>query len=198
MTALVLGLIIFMGVHSVRIVSDDFRTRQIEKVGVNTWRGMYSAVSLVGIVLIVAGYGAARGAPQVVWYPPVWLMHAAILLTVASFILIAAGFVPGTRIRSKVGHPMILGIKVWALAHLMANGMLADVILFGTFLIWSVVAYASERRRDRKAGTDFVVGPLTRDVIAIIGGMVAWTVFAMWLHRWLIGVSPLQMAVTAG
>ena len=198
MTALVLGLIIFFSVHSVRIVADDFRTRQIEKVGVNTWRGMYSAVSIAGIVLIVVGYGAARGAPQVVWYPPVWLMHAAILLTVASFILIAAGFVPGTRIRSKVGHPMMLGIKVWALAHLMANGMLADVILFGTFLIWSVAAYTSARRRDRKVGTVYVVGPPTRDAIAIIGGLVAWAAFAMWLHRLLIGVSPLQIAAAAG
>lgn len=195
MIALILGLIVFFGAHSVRIVADDFRTRQIEKVGMNTWRGMYSAVSLVGLVLIVAGYGAARGAPQAVWFPPVWLMHVSILLTIPAFVLIAASFVPGTRIRSKVGHPMILGIKIWALAHLIANGMLADVVLFGAFLVWSVAAYAAARRRDRKAGVAYAVGPLTRDVVAILAGLIAWVAFALWLHRWLIGVSPMQMMV---
>lgn len=194
MTALLAGLIVFVGVHSIRIISDDFRTRQIEKVGISTWRAMYAALSLLGIVLIVAGYGAARAAPQVLWHPPVWLIHLAILLTIPAFILIAASFVPGTRIRNKVGHPLLLGVKIWALAHLMANGTLADVVLFGAFLIWSVAAYASARKRDRKAGTIYIVGPPQRDVFAIIGGLVVWVVFALWLHRWLFGVAPLQMA----
>jgi len=198
MMALILGLIIFFGVHSVRIISDDFRTRQIERVGVNTWRGMHAAVSLVGFVLIVVGYGVARGAPQVVWVPPAWTAHLAALLTIPAFILIAASFVPGTRIRNKFGHPMVLGVKVWALAHLIANGMLADILLFGTFLIWAIVDYASARSRDRKAGTVYSVGPVSRDVFAVVAGLVAWVVFALWLHRWLIGVAPLQVAAAGG
>lgn len=198
MTALVLGLVIFIGMHSVRIISDDFRTRQIEKVGLKTWRAMYAAVAIVGIVLIVAGYGAARGAPQVVWYPPSWLVYVATVLTIPAFILMAASFVPGTRIRNKVGHPFVLGVKFWALAHLIANGMLADVLLFGVFLIWSAAAYASGRRRDRKAGTIYPIGPPRRDVIAVIAGLVAWTVFALWLHLWLFGVAPLQMVIASG
>jgi len=198
MMALILGLIIFMGVHSVRIVSDDFRTRQIERIGKSTWRGMYAALSLVGFVLIVVGYGTARSAPQVVWIPPLWTAHVAMLLTIPAFILVVSSFVPGTRIRNKLGHPMVLGIKVWAFAHLLANGMLADILLFGTFLVWSIAAYASGRRRDRKAGTVYTVGPVYRDVIAVVAGLVAWLVFAMWLHVLLIGVSPIRVAVAGG
>lgn len=197
MTALVLGLVIFIGMHSVRIVSDDFRTRQIEKIGINTWRGMYAAVAIVGIVLIVAGYGAARGAPQVLWYPPVWMIYVATVLTIPAFILMAASFVSGTRIRNKVGHPFVLGVSIWALAHLIANGMLADVLLFGAFLIWSAAAYVSGRRRDGKAGMVYPIGPPWRDVIAVVGGLVAWTVFALWLHGWLFGVAPLQSMIRA-
>jgi uncharacterized membrane protein len=195
MTALVLGLVIFIGMHSVRIISDDFRTRQIEKVGLKTWRAMYAAVAIVGIVLIVAGYGAARGAPPVVWYLPSWLVYVATLLTIPAFILMAASFTPGSRIRNKIGHPFMLSITFWALAHLIANGMLADVLLFGVFLVWSFAAYVSARRRDRKAGAVHPTGPPTRDVIAVIGGLVAWAVFALWLHRWLFGVAPLQMVI---
>lgn len=195
MTALVLGLVIFIGMHSVRIISDDFRTRQIEKVGISTWRAMYAAVSIVGIVLIVAVYSAARGAPQMIWYPPVWLVYVATAMTIPAFILMAASFVPGTRIRNRFGHPFVLGVKIWALAHLISNGMLADVLLFGMFLVWSVAAYASARRRDRRAGTIYPVGPPQRDLIAVIAGVVVWIVFGLWLHRWLIGVAPLQMVI---
>ena len=123
MLALVLGLILFIGVHSIRIVADDFRTRQIERIGLSTWRGMYAALAFVGFVLIVVGYGIERTVPQAIWFPPVWTAHLAALLTIPAFILIASSFVPGTRIRNKLGHPMVLGIKVWAFAHLIANGI---------------------------------------------------------------------------
>jgi uncharacterized membrane protein len=198
MTALILGLIIFFGMHSVRIVSDDFRTRQIAKVGARTWRAMYAAVSLVGFVLIVVGYGIARAEPVFLWNPPLWTRHVTILLTIPAFILFAASFVPGTRIRAKVGHPMVAGLKTWAFAHLISNGTLADILLFGAFLIWAIVDYASARRRDRKAGTVYLVGPVMRDVTAVVAGLVAWVVFAFWLHVWLIGVSPMGIAVAAG
>jgi len=198
MTALILGLIIFIGMHSVRIVSDDFRTRQLAKVGVSTWRAMHAAVSLVGFVLIVVGYGIARGDPVFVWNPPLWTRHITILLTIPAFILFAASFVPGTRMRAKVGHPMLAGVKTWAFAHLIANGTLADILLFGTFLVWSIVAYASARRRDRKAGTIYPVGPVMRDVTAVVAGLVAWAAFVFWLHAWLIGVAPMGIVVAAG
>ena len=198
MTALILGLIIFIGMHSVRIVSDDFRTRQITKVSVNTWRAMYVAVSLVGFVLIVVGYGIARGDPVFVWNPPLWTRHITILLTIPAFILFAASFVPGTRMRAKVGHPLLAGVKTWAFAHLIANGTLADILLFGAFLVWSIAAYASARRRDRRAGTVYPVGPVMRDVTAVVAGLVAWAAFVFWLHAWLIGVAPMGIVVAAG
>lgn len=195
MTALVLGLIAFFGMHSVRIVSDDFRTRQIAKLGDRTWKAMHAAVSLVGFVLIVIGYGIARAEPVLVWSPPVWTRYVATVLTVPAFVLIAASFVPGNRIIARFGHPMLLGFKTWALAHLIANGMLADVLLFGAFLIWSIASFVSARRRDRKAGTVYLTGPPKRDVTAVVSGLIAWTVFALWLHTLLIGVSPLPIAL---
>lgn len=198
MTALILGMIIFVGMHSVRVVSDDFRTRQIAKVGARTWRAMYAAVSFVGFVLIVIGYGIARGDPVFLWNPPLWTHYVTTVLTIPAFILFAASSVPGTRIRAKVGHPLLAGVKTWAFAHLIANGTLADILLFGVFLLWSIAAYASARRRDRKAGTVYPVGPVMRDVTAVVAGLVAWAAFAFWLHAWLIGVSPLRIAVAAG
>jgi len=198
MTALILGLIIFIGMHSVRIVADDFRTRQIAKVGARTWKAMHAAVSLAGFVLIVVGYGLARGESGFVWNPPLWTHSITILLTIPAFILFAASAVPGTRIRAKAGHPMLAGVKTWAFAHLIANGTLADMLLFGTFLVWSIVAYATARRRDRKAGTVYPVGPVTRDVMAVVVGMAAWLIFLSGLHAWLIGVSPLQVMMAAG
>jgi uncharacterized membrane protein len=197
MTALIAGLVVFLGVHSLRIVADGWRTTLIEKTGISTYRAMHGALSLLGLVLIIAGYGAARTVPVTLWQPPGWAIHLAILLTIPSFVLLAASVLPGTRIRNKIGHPLFLGVKVWALAHLMANGTLADLILFGAFLLWSVFGYASAQRRDRKAGTVYVVGSPWRDVAVVIGGLVAWVVFALWLHTLLIGVAPLSMGTGA-
>jgi len=198
MTALIIGLIVFIGVHSVRIVAEGCRTRLIEKTGRSTYRAMHGALSLLGLVLIIAGYGTARAVPVELWQPPAWLIHLAIVLTIPAFVFIAAAAVPATRIRKKVGHPLLLGVKLWATAHLLANGTLADVILFGAFLLWSVAAYSSARRRDRKAGTVYPVGSPWRDVSVVVAGLIGWAVFAIWLHPMLIGVAPLSMGAAPG
>jgi uncharacterized membrane protein len=190
MTLLLLGLVLFLGAHSVRIFADDWRSRRIAALGLNGWKGIYSVLSIAGFVLIIYGYAAARQAPVVLYAPPVWTRHLAALLTIPAFILLVAAYVPGTRIKRAVGHPMVLGVKTWALAHLLANGMLADVLLFGAFLVWAVLDYIAARKRDRAAGTVYVVGPITRDIVAVVVGLVAWAAFAMWLHRVLIGVGP--------
>ena len=190
MTLLILGLVIFLGTHSLRVVADDWRSARIAAMGLSAWKGVYSVISIIGFVLIVWGYGQARGAPVVLYAPPVWTKHVAALLTIPAFILLAAAYVPGTRIKRAVGHPMVAGVKSWAVAHLIANGALADVVLFGAFLAWSIADYASARRRDRAAGTVYAVGPVSRDVVAIVIGLVAWAVFAFWLHGPLIGVRP--------
>jgi uncharacterized membrane protein len=190
MALLILGLVIFLGAHSVRIVADDWRNARVAAMGLNAWKGVYSVISIIGFVLIVWGYAQARGAPVVLYAPPVWTKHVAALLTIPAFILLAAAYVPGTRIKRAVGHPMVAGVKTWALAHLLANGTLADVVLFGAFLAWSVADYASARRRDRAAGIAYAVGPASRDVAAVVIGFAAWAAFAFWLHGPLIGVRP--------
>jgi uncharacterized membrane protein len=190
MTALTVGLLIFLGTHSVRIFADDWRTRQIARLGEGKWKGLYSVVSAVGLVLIVWGFGLARSEPTFLWTPPLWTRHVAALLTVPAFTLVAAAYVPGNRIKARLGHPMVAGVKVWAFAHLLANGTLAGVVLFGAFLAWAVADFASARRRDRRAGTVYPSGSLARDAVAAIIGLGAWAVFAFFLHGWLIGVRP--------
>ena len=190
MTILILGLLIFLGAHSVRIFADGWRTRQLARLGEGKWKGLYSVVSAVGLVLIVWGYGLARAEPTVLWMPPLWTRHVAALLTVPAFILIVAAYVPGNRIKAGLGHPMVAGVKVWAFAHLLANGTLAGVILFGAFLAWAMADFASARRRDRRAGTVYPAGTIVRDAVAVIVGLIAWAAFAFYLHGWLIGVRP--------
>lgn len=190
MIVLALGLVMFLGVHSTRIVADGWRTDMRKRVGEGPWKGVYTLMSLIGLALIVYGYGLSRTAPIDLWSPPIWTRHAAALLTLIAFVLLAAAYVPGTRIKARVGHPMVLGVKVWAFAHLLSNGRLADVLLFGAFLVWAIVLYIASRRRDRLAGTRYVAGPVSRDLLAIVAGTVAWVVFALWLHGMLIGVLP--------
>jgi uncharacterized membrane protein len=190
MTPLILGLILFLGTHSVRIFADGWRTRQLARRGELPWKGVYTLLSLAGFALIVWGYGLTRSAPVVLWTPPAWTYSVTAALTVPAFILIAAAYVPGTRIKAAVGHPMIAGVKIWALAHLLSNGRLGDVVLFGAFLAWAVLDFAAARRRDRAAGVRYPAGPFARDAIAIVAGLAAWGLFAFFLHAWLIGVRP--------
>jgi len=190
MLVLVVGLALFLGAHSVRIVADDWRSAQVARMGLNAWKGLYSLVSIVGFALIVWGYGRAREVPVELWQPPVGMRHLASLLTLAAFVLIAAAYVPRSRIRALVGHPMVIGVMLWAIAHLLSNGRLADLVLFGAFLAWSVLDLVSARRRDRVAGTARGAGALINDLTSIVVGVVGWFVFAMYLHGPLIGVRP--------
>jgi uncharacterized membrane protein len=191
MTELVAGLALFLGVHSVRIVADRWRSDMVARIGIGRWKAVYSLLALAGLVLIVWGYGQARLDPIVVWSPPLWTRHLASLLVLPAFVLIVAGNLPGTRMRAALGHPMVLGTKLWAFAHLISNGTLADIVLFGSFLIWAIADYTSARRRDRLAGKVYAPGSLGRDVIAVAIGAVAWYAFGFWLHGPLIGVRPL-------
>jgi uncharacterized membrane protein len=190
MTLLILGLALFLGVHSTRIVAEGWRTTTIARVGEKPWKAIYSLLSIAGFVLLVIGYGAARQSPVVLFAPPVWTRHLAALLTIPAFVLLVAAYVPGNAIKRAIGHPMVAGVKVWALAHLLANGTLADLLLFGTFLAWAVLGFIAARRRDRAAGTTYPAGPGSRTAITVVVGLVAWAVFAFALHRPLIGVAP--------
>ncbi|HEY7945324.1 MAG: NnrU family protein [Burkholderiales bacterium] len=190
MTLLILGLIVFLGAHSLRIFADSWRRAQIARLGEGPWKGLYSLASIVGFVLLVWGFGRARADTLVLWQPPSWTHYLAAIFTLAAFVLVTAAYVPGTRIKGALHHPMILGIKAWAFGHLIANGTLADVVLFGSVLVWAIVDFAASRRRDRAAGTVYPAGTLARDAIAIAIGVVTWAVFAFYLHGWWIGVRP--------
>lgn len=190
MTLLILGLVIFLGVHSVRVFGEGFRSAQVARLGPNGWKGVYSLASIVGFALLLWGYGQARQTPEVLWASPIWTRHLASLLTLLSFVLLAAAYVPRNGIKAKFHHPMVLGVKVWALAHLLANNTLADVILFGSFLIWAVLSFRAARARDRAAGTVYPAGTAAGTGITVVVGLAAWAVFAFWGHAALIGVRP--------
>lgn len=190
MTLLVLGLLLFLGAHSVRVFADGWRTRMRARLGERGWKGLYTLVSLAGFVLIVWGYGQAREAPAVLWTPPLAMRHVAALLTLVSFVLLAAAYVPRNGLKARLHHPMMLAVKVWALAHLLANGTLADLLLFGGFLLWAVLAFRAARRRDRAEGTPYPAGTGAGTAGAVAVGVAVWLLFAFWAHGALIGVAP--------
>jgi uncharacterized membrane protein len=189
---LVLGLVLFFAVHSISIVNDAWRDRMVARIGEWPWKGLYSVLSLVGLVLIVWGYGLARQEPTVLYVPPVWLRHVAVLLLLFFFPLLLAAYLPG-RIKAATKHPMLVATKLWAFAHLLANGMLADVVLFGSFLAWAVVDRISMKRRAQRPIPSAPPSRLN-DIVAIVGGLALYVAFVLWLHAWLFGVAPLGAA----
>jgi uncharacterized membrane protein len=189
MDILIAGLVVFFAVHSIAIVADDWRRRMIVRLGEWPWKGLYSVIAVAGLLLIIWGYALARQEPVVLYTPPAWLRHVAAVLLVPVFPLLFATYLPG-RIQSATKHPMLAATKLWALAHLLANGTLADVLLFGAFLAWAVADRISLKRR---AGSWVPMLPRTaaNDLIAVVGGLGVYVVFTLWLHAWLFGVSPL-------
>ena len=190
MAILILGLVLFLGVHSIRIVADGWRTATIGRIGVLPWKAVYALLSIVGFVLIVWGFGLARQQPVQLWLPPRGMRHLASLLTLVAFILLAAAYVPRNAIKARLHHPMVLGVKVWALAHLLANGNVAHVVLFGAFLVWAVLSFRAARARDRAAPTVSPAGSPAGTAITVVVGAAAWAVFAFWAHGLLIGIRP--------
>jgi uncharacterized membrane protein len=190
MAYFIAGLLIFLGVHSVRIVADGWRTQTIQRLGEGPYKGLYSLLALLGLGLIVYGFGIARETPVVLWSPPTGMRHAASLLTLIAFILLAAAYVPRNAIKARLHHPMVLAVKAWALGHLLTNGTVTHVLLFGTFLAWGVVNFIAARRRDRAAGTQYPAGTLVGTAITVLVGAAAWALFAFKLHGLLIGIRP--------
>ncbi len=191
MTVLILGLIVFLGVHSVRIVAAPWRERTIARIGINAWKGAYTLLSVIGFVMLVWGYGEARLQSSVLYDPPLYTRHIAALLMLLSFVLLAASKLPHNHFKARLGHPMVVGVKVWAFAHLLANGRVADVLLFGSFLLWAVVDYIAARRRDRAEGVVYPAADEMRTVLTVVAGVMLWAMFVGGLHLWLFGVLPL-------
>lgn len=190
MLYLTLGLLLFVGTHSVRIVADGWRTCTRARLGGARWRALYTVLSLLGFALIVWGFGQARDMPIPLWSPPPGLRHLALLLTLLSFVLLAATYVPGNRIKARLHHPMTAAVMLWALAHLLANGNLAHLILFGTFMVWSVLVFVAASRRDKQDGTRYSQGSTGATGITVALGVALWMAFTLWLHGLLMGVRP--------
>ena len=191
MAILILGSVLFLGVHSTRIVADGWRTAMIGRMGEMPWKAGYAVLSIVGFVLIVWGFSLARQQPVQLWMPPRGMRHLAALLTLIAFVLLAATYVPRNAIKARLHHPMVLAVKVWALAHLLAAGNLAHVVLFGAFLVWAALSFRAARARDRAAGTVYAAGTAAGTGITVAVGVAGWALFAFWAHGALIGVRPI-------
>ena len=189
MTSLVAGLIIFFAVHSFSIVNDSWRSRMVARIGEWPWKAAYALVAVIGVVLIVHGYAAARAAPLVLYSPAESLHYLALALLLPVFPLLLAAYLPG-RIQTTTRHPMLAATKLWATAHLLVNGTLADVLLFGGFLVWAVADRVSLQRRTPLSAPS---APASRfnDVIAVLAGLALYMAFVLGAHTWLIGVPAL-------
>jgi uncharacterized membrane protein len=175
--------------HSISIATPGLRAQLVATLGPNRWRGVYSLVSGLGFALILYGFHLARQAPVLLYAPPAWTRHVASLLMLPVFPLVLAAYLPG-RIKSTMKHPMLAAVKFWALAHLVSNGMLADFLLFGSFLVWAIVDRISLKRRVQQPLGSAPPGRFN-DLIAVTGGLALYVFFIMWAHTWLFGVSPL-------
>jgi len=208
MTQLILGLILFLGAHSVRIWADGWRNQTIEAYGEKAFKGVYALVSILGFYLLVVGYGEARLQTVALWNPPIFTKHISMLLMLLSSILLMATYIPRNHFKMRLGHPMVLSVKVWALSHLLANGNLADLVLFGSFLIWAVLNFRSARARDRAlllhlnvtedaageplAETESTNQPkLPSTIITLVSGIATWALITFVLHAKVVGVSPM-------
>jgi uncharacterized membrane protein len=191
MSILIIGLVLLLGTHSARIFAEPARTALIARGGLAAWRFVYALVSLIGLVLLVWGYSQARLTTGALWTPPVGLRHLAALLVLFAFILLAAAYVPRNAFKARLRHPMVLSVKLWAFAHLLANGSSADVILFGSFLLWAVLSFRAARRRDRTQPSPIVPSTATGTLTTIVLGIAGWALVAFWLHGLIIGVRPL-------
>ncbi len=188
MIVMLLGLLLFLGAHSVRIVAEDWRNAQIARHGEIPWKIGHAVVSLIGLAVAIYGYGLTRIEGSWIWIPPEWTAHAMALVMIPAFIFLVAAYSPANRLRNAVGHPMLVAVALWALAHLMANGRLGDIILFAAFGLWAVIAYRAARQRDAAQGRVFPEPTRTGDAVAIGGGLIGYVVFALFLHVPITGV----------
>ena len=187
MSILVAGLIIFFAVHLVSIVNEGWRDRMLERIGEGPWKGVYSLVAIIGFVLMVWGYGLTRLESEILFIAPHWLRHLAMLLLLPVFPLLLATYLPG-RIQALARHPMLIATILWSFAHLLVNGRLADVLLFGAFLLWAALDLFSMRRRTLRALPGAPASKVN-DVIALTFGLVLYALFVLWLHGLLVGVA---------
>ena len=195
MLILIVGLAIFFAVHSVRLLIPDWREMAVTKAGLMSWRVRFGMLSLLSLGFIFMGYGQARLSPIWLWFPPVFMPHVTSFIMFVTLFFFCSAMVPKTTLRRITGYPLYLAVKLWAIAHLLSNGNLADVLLFGSFLIWAIVSFAIFRRRDRKAGVKAEESSIRFDLIAFGFAGVSWFAIVVFFHKAVIGVSPLVQSV---
>lgn len=192
MTLLIVGLILFLGIHLIRVFAPGFRNTVIERFGKPAWIAGHSILSTLTLVLVIYGFGEAREVTGMLWYPPVWMAHIAVTLMLVSMICLVAAALPPGYIAVKTKYPVIVAIKIWALAHLLANGETSSVLLFVSFLIWAVLLRIMMKRRERAGEVKPRVFVSAKyDIASVVLGAVLWAAIVFWLHEWLIGVAPL-------
>ena len=192
MALLILSIILFLGLHSIRVFASGWRNSMIARLGLKGWRGIYSVLSIITFVLLAYSFAQSRWVSPILYVPPVFMTHIMFTLMLISIILLVASALPAGKIVVWVKHPMVTAVKVWAFAHLLANGGLNDVLLFGSFLAWAVLVRISLKRRQRAGET--VTRPFVSvkwDIAAIVIGIILYGAIVMYLHEALIGVSPL-------
>lgn len=187
MEKLITGLVLFIGAHSVAIVAPAWRDRIAEKHGA-AWKALIVFVSLAGVVGIVKGYADARLDPVLLYTAPSWMSHVVALLMLPVFVFFFAPYFPG-RIKTALKHPQLVALKLWAFSHLLVNGTLADVVLFGSLLAWAVVDRISLKKRAPRELPISITSP-ANDIILIVLGLVTYVLFVKWLHLSWIGVAP--------
>lgn len=187
MLQLLIGIVLFFAAHSASIVALPVRDRMVAKNEM-AWKGLYALASLAGIVLMARGYAELRATPTVIYTAPYWMRHVSALLLLPVFIFFIAPYFPG-RIKKALKHPQLVAVKLWAVAHLLVNGMLADVLLFGSFLAWAVVDRISLKRRPQRRLPGAPESGVN-DVIIVVVGLGLYVVFAFWAHEWLFDVRP--------
>ena len=190
MAVLIIGLALFLGVHSIALAAPDFRSRAIARMGEGPWKGLYAAVSAVGFVLILYGFHLAGQSPVVLYTPPGWMRHVTALLMLPVFPLLIAAYLPG-RIKRLSRNPMLLAVILWAVSHLLANGTLNDLLLFGGFLVWAVADLISVSRRAHVRPVPGAPASAMNDVIVIVAGLGLYVFVLLWAHARVVGVSPL-------
>jgi len=183
----ILGLVVFLGAH-VFVTMRDHRAAVVARIGEWPYRGLFSLVSIIGIVLIGYGFAAYRAAgPIAVWYPPGWTRHIVVALMWPASIMIAAAYIPG-NIKRVLKHPMLVGVKTWAFAHLCANGDLGSIVLFGSVLAWAVYDRITLKRRKDAGAPPIPIGGTRNDIIAIIVGTIIYLALGFVFHPVVIGV----------
>lgn len=193
MTWMMAGLLVFLGVHSIGLFAEGWRNQQVARFGEWGWKGIYSVASIIGLALAIWGFGQMRLDPTWIWQPPLALQHGVALLMLPAFILLVAAYFPNNHLKARLGHPMLLAVKLWAFSHLLVNGRLGDMVFFGAFLIWAIALFAVLRRRDRQRNVHRPPGRLINSVATVILGIVFWYLFAMHLHVYVAGVPAIRM-----